>query len=62
MKFRRELRDKENKDIYVDRNYIQLKNLRESYALKKNEDPDYKLPPRIAHLTYLTFLTSYKRW
>lgn len=28
--FRRELRDKENKDIFIDKHYIQMKNLKEN--------------------------------
>jgi hypothetical protein len=40
-RFSRELRDKENKDILLDRNYLSLKTLKESYRLRQVEDPTF---------------------
>ena len=60
--FCRELRDKENKDIVIDRNFLSLKTLKENYRLRQVENPSYEIPPRIAHLTYLEYLTKYQQW
>jgi hypothetical protein len=61
-RFKRELRDKENKDISNDNLYLQMKRIKEQYALKLVEDPAYVVPSKVASLTYMTFLQRYERW
>ena len=40
-RFCRELRDKDNKDIILDRPFLSLKTLKESYKLRQAEDPSF---------------------
>jgi hypothetical protein len=61
-RFCRELRDPENKEIKYDSLYLQMKRLKESHTAKAAEDPAYRVPEKVASLTYLTYLTRYQRW
>lgn len=67
-RFSRELRDKENKDIMIDRNYLQLKVLKEQWQAKlqaqsEGADPALgKIPARLGHITYLDYLNRVQNW
>lgn len=39
-----------------------MKRMKEQQAHRLAEDPAYVVPPKVASLTYLTFLTRHQRW
>ena len=61
-RFCRELRDKENKDVTLDKSFLSLKTLKESYKLRHTEDPSFVIPQWIINLTYIDYLGKYQQW
>ena len=58
-RFNRELRDKENKEILIDKNYLALKKLKEGYVAQQKQNPAFVVPPKIGALSYMTYLNKY---
>lgn len=51
----RELRDQENRDFVLDKNYLELKHLKEKVRAENLEDPQVL---KMAGLSYIAFLNK----